>query len=151
MAKEFDGLRSLSENKQVVLRWTDEVLNQGKVDVVDELFAQDFSWTMPFNHEPLRGPEAIKETVSGFRTAFSNFAVDVEDVIAEGDQVALKYTASGTNDGELMGAPATGESAAWRVMHIFRLRDGKIVEDVTILDRMDLMEQLGQVQSPQGV
>jgi steroid delta-isomerase-like uncharacterized protein len=138
----------MSKNKEIVVRWTDEVLNQGNIDVVDELFAEDFSWEMPFNPGPLHGPEAMKETVSAFRAAFSDFAVDVEDVLAEGDKVALKYTASGTNDGEMMGAPATGESAEWRVMHVFTLRDGKIVDDVTILDRMGLMEQLGQAQRP---
>jgi predicted ester cyclase len=90
----------------------------------------------------------MKETVSAFRAAFSDFAVDVEDVLAEGDKVGLTYRASGTNGGEMMGTPATGESAGWRVMHIFTLRDSKIVDDVTILDRMALMEQLGQAQSP---
>jgi steroid delta-isomerase-like uncharacterized protein len=136
-----------SENKETVLRWTDEVLNQGNIDVVDELFAEDFRWQMPFNPEPLHGPEAMKETVAAFRDAFSDFAVEVEDVLAEGDKVALSYKASGTNDGEMMGAPATGKSAEWRVMHVFTLRDAKVVDDVTILDRMGLMEQLGKPQS----
>jgi steroid delta-isomerase-like uncharacterized protein len=137
----------MSKNKEIVLRWTEEVLNKGNMEAVDELFAEDFTWAMPFDPDPLHGPEAMKETVTAFRAAFSDFAVDVEDILVEDEKVALKYTASGTNDGEMMGAPATGESAAWRVMHLFTLRDGKIVDDVTILDRMGLMEQLGQAKS----
>jgi steroid delta-isomerase-like uncharacterized protein len=134
-------------NKEIVLRWAEEVLNQGKVDVVDELFAEDFVWHMPFSPEPLRGPEAMKQTVAAFLAAFPDFAVDVEEVLAEGDKVALKYTASGTNDGELLGEPATGAPAAWPVMHVFTLRDGKVVNDVTVLDRLRIMEQLGRAQT----
>jgi hypothetical protein len=44
----------MSKNKEIVVRWTDEVLNQGNIDIVDEMFAEDFSWEMPFSPEPLR-------------------------------------------------------------------------------------------------
>ena len=134
-------------NKDIVLRWAEEVLNQGRIGVVDELFADDFVWQMPFSPEPLHGPDAMKQTVEAFLVAFPDFAVEIEDVLAEGDKVALKYTASGTNDGELMGAAATGESARWPVMHVFTLRDGKIVNDVTVLDRLRVLEQLGRAES----
>jgi steroid delta-isomerase-like uncharacterized protein len=132
-------------NKEVVLRWAEEVLNEGKVEVVDELMADDFTWRMPFSREPLRGPQAMKEIVTAFLVAFPDFAVEVKNVIGEGDRVALEYIASGTNEGEFMGEPATGNSAAWRVLHVFTLREGSIVEDVTVLDRLTLFEQLGRV------
>jgi steroid delta-isomerase-like uncharacterized protein len=138
----------MSKNQAIVVRWTDEVLNRGNLDLVDELFAEDFTWEMPFNPEALHGPAAMKETVSAFRAAFTDFAVEVDHVLGEGDEVALTYRASGTNDGEMMGQPPTGESAEWRVMHVFTLRDGKIVHDVTVLDRMGLIEQLGLTGSP---
>jgi steroid delta-isomerase-like uncharacterized protein len=131
-------------NKEVVLRWADEVLGEGKVEVVDELMADDFTWRMPFNREPLRGPGAMKEIVTAFLAAFPDFAVEVKNVLAEADRVALEYIASGTNDGEFMGEPATGNAAAWRVLHIFTLRDGRVVEDVTVLDRLTILEQLGR-------
>jgi steroid delta-isomerase-like uncharacterized protein len=136
------------ENKAVVRRWAKEVVNQGNLDLVDELFAQEFSWEMPFSPEPLHGPEAMKQTVSTFRSAFPDLAIEIEDLVAEGDKVTAKYTATGTNDGEMMGNPPTGKSASWRVIHVFTFRDGKIVDDATVMDRLGLMEQLGQVQAP---
>ena len=133
----------MSENKVVVTRWAEEVLNRGKLEVVDELFADEFTWEMPFSPDPLHGPQAMKETVAAFLAAFSDFHVDVEDVLGEGDKVALKYTASGTNDGGFQGTAPTGKHASWYVQHVFTLRDGKIVADVTVLDRLGLLEQLG--------
>jgi predicted ester cyclase len=140
----------MDENKAVVTRWADEVLNQGKLDVVDELFAEEFTWEMPFSTEPLHGPEAMKQTVATFLAAFSDFHVDIEEVLGEGDKVALKYTASGTNDGELQGNAPTGAQASWYVQHIFTLRDRRIVADVTVLDRLGLLEQLGLVEATAG-
>jgi steroid delta-isomerase-like uncharacterized protein len=131
-------------NKEVVLRWAEEVLNEGRVAIVDELMAGDFTWRMPFSREPLRGPQAMKEIVATFLGAFPDFAVDVKNVVAEGDKVALEYVASGTNDGEFLGESATGNSATWRVLHVFTLRDGRVIEDVTVLDRLSLFEQLGR-------
>jgi steroid delta-isomerase-like uncharacterized protein len=135
----------MSENKVVVTRWAEEALNQGKLDVIDELFADEFTWEMPFSAEPLHGPQAMKKTVATFLAAFSDFHVEVAEVLGEGDKVALKYTASGTNDGEFQGAPPTGRHASWYVQHMFTVRDGKIIADVTVLDRRGLLEQLGLV------
>jgi steroid delta-isomerase-like uncharacterized protein len=134
----------VAENKEVVLRWAEEVLNQRRIDTIDELMADDFTWRMPFAPEPLRGPRAMKEIVSAFLGGFSDFAVEVKSVLAEGDKVALEYTASGTNDGEFLGSPPTGRRAEWTVLHIFTLRDEKVAEDVTVLDRLTLMQQLGR-------
>lgn len=137
-----------SANKEIVLRWAESVVNRGELDVVDELFAEEFSWDMPFNPEPLHGPEAMKETVTSFRTAFPDLSIEVDEIVAEGDKVALSYQASGTNHGEMMGEPATGESAEWRVTHVFTLREGRIVSDATVLDRARIIEQLSQAKQP---
>jgi steroid delta-isomerase-like uncharacterized protein len=132
------------EKKELVARWPDEVLNQRRIDVIDELVDEEVVWRMPFSPEPLRGREAMKEVVAAFLAGFSDFAVDVETVVAEGDRVALAYTAHGTNDGELLGAPPTGRRADFRAIHVFTLREGKIIADVTVADRLRLMEQLGR-------
>ena len=136
------------KNKALVKRWAEEVANRGELDVVDELFSEEFKWEMPFNPEPLHGPEAMKETVKAFRAGFPDLVLDIDYLLAEGDKVTLSYMASGTNDGEMMGAPATGREARWRVTHVFTLRDGKIVDDKTVIDRMRIMEQLGQAAVP---
>jgi steroid delta-isomerase-like uncharacterized protein len=135
----------MSQNHETVRRWAQEVLNQGRLDVVDEIFAPGFTWEMPFSEEPLHGPEAMRETVAAFRAAFSDFAIEVEDVLGDGDRIALSYRAHGTNDGEFLGSEPTGEYAEWRVMHVFTIRDGRIAADTTVLDRLGLLEKLGQL------
>jgi steroid delta-isomerase-like uncharacterized protein len=136
------------QNKAVVRRFFDEAVNGGQVEVVDELFSPEFSWQMPFSPETQHGPEAMKGMVSTLRGAFSDFDVRVEELIAEGDKVVARVTASGTQDAELMGMPASNKSATWKIVHVFTVRDGTITDDITVTDRMGMMEQLGHVPSP---
>ena len=120
------------ELKEFVLRANDELLNKGNLDFADEVFAMDYGD---------RGPEGIKEMVTGLRTAFPDLHVTVGEFVAEGERVAWLRTHSGTHQGEFMGVPATGKAVTWRTMVISRIVDGKIVEEVGI---SDLREQLGQ-------
>jgi steroid delta-isomerase-like uncharacterized protein len=136
------------ENKVTARRFFDDVVNGGDLDLIDEQFAEDLAFHMPFSPEPLSGPGSVKLTIAGLRGAFSDFKVVVEDLIAEGDIVVARLTASGTNDGELMGLPATNRPASWSVIHVMKFQDGKIVEDRVQGDRMGLMEQLGHIQPP---
>jgi ketosteroid isomerase-like protein len=101
------------DNKAVVRRFFDEAVNEGRVDVVDDLFSPRFSWQMPFSPETQHGPEGMKEIVTSLREAISDFDVRVDELIAEGDRVVAVVTASGTQDGELMGRPASNKRAAW--------------------------------------
>jgi steroid delta-isomerase-like uncharacterized protein len=139
-----------SDNKAVVQRFFDEAVNGQRVDVVDEIFSPDFEWRMPFSPETQREPSAMKGMLSTLHGAFSDFQVKVENLIAEGDKVVAQVSASGTQDGDLMGMPPGNKSASWTVVHVFTVRDGKITEDITALDRMGLMEQLGHVPAPTG-
>jgi steroid delta-isomerase-like uncharacterized protein len=130
-------------NKTIVKRWVEEVVNKGDLDLIEELFSEEFLWTNPFSAEPMCGPEAMRQMVTAFRSAFPDLAVNIEAILADGDKVTVLYTASGRNDGEMMGNPATGKSATWRAIHILTVHAHKIVEDVTVMDRLGLMEQLG--------
>lgn len=135
------------QNKTVIRRYIEDVVNRGDLDLVDELYAEQVMFHMPFSPEPLHGPESIKQTVAGFRTAFSDLSLKIEDLVAEDDVVVAHLTASGTNDGEMMGMPATNQPARWSLVHLITFKDGKIIEDRAFVDRMGLMEQLGHVQA----
>lgn len=82
--------------------------------------------------------------------AFSDFHTDVDAVLGEGDKVALKYPANGTNDGEFQRIAPTGKHASWYVQHVFTLRNGKIVADLAVLDRPGRLEQLGLIPAKAG-
>jgi steroid delta-isomerase-like uncharacterized protein len=136
------------ENKAVARRFFDDAVNGRDLDVIDEIFAEDFVYHVPFSPEPQSGPESIKQVVAGFHTGFSDFSAVVEQMAAEGDTVAIRLTLGGTNDGEMMGMPATNRQAKWSAVHMMTIRDGKVVEDRVLLDRVGMMEQLGQAPAP---
>jgi predicted ester cyclase len=116
------------QNKALILRANEELLNKGNLDFADEVFAADHV-------------EGIKKFVTALRTAFPDLHVSVDLVIAEGDMVAWRRTHTGTHQGKYMGVAPTGKSVTWRVMVTSHIVNGKIVEEWGI---EDLREQLGK-------
>ena len=82
------------------------------------------------------------------RTAWSDLHFTVEDLVAEGDKVALHWSCSGTHTGEWMGIPPTGKRVTWSGIGIHRVVGGKIVESWDMVDNLGLMQQLGIVPPP---
>jgi len=141
-----------ARNTAVVLRNYDEIWNQGKFEVAEEIVAKDF-----LDHPPTRffdigrvGPASLQEAARKFRTAFSDFHDTSELIVAEGDKVAYLGTIAGTSDGELFGFPPTGKSMQVRGINFFRLEDGQIVERWGQFDVLTMMQQLGLAPAPGG-
>jgi steroid delta-isomerase-like uncharacterized protein len=139
-------------NTAVVKRNYDEIWNQGKFEVAEEIVAKDFE-----DHPPTRffdigrtGPASLQEAARKFRIAFSDFHDTSEQILAEGDRVAYLGTISGTNDGELFGFPATGRKMEVRGINFFRLKDGQIIERWGQFDVLTMMQQLGLAPAPGG-
>ena len=134
-------------NEAMMRRFYDEVVNKGNLAEIDERIAQDL-----IEHNPppgvLSGPEGMKQSVAMFRAAFPDIHVTIHDVLAEGDKVVVRATASGTHRGELMGIPATGRRIAVDEIHIVRCVDGKVVEHWGVEDSLGMMQQLGLAESP---
>lgn len=89
------------------------------------------------------GRAKLRATTARMREALSDVRFDVQDMVAEGDRVAVRLTASGTPTGDFMGVPATGKTYRIGEMHWFRLADGRIVEHWHHHDRLGMMQQLG--------
>jgi steroid delta-isomerase-like uncharacterized protein len=139
---------SAQENKAIVRRYWG-VWEEGNTDLVDELLAPDY-----FNHTPASpdqptGPEGVKEVVSMFRNAMPDLKVVIEDMIAEGDKVAVRYTLEGTHESELFGVPPTGQRLSIKSISVERVSDGKIREHWRITDGLDMMQQLGVTSMPE--
>lgn len=136
--------------RQLIRRFIDEVWDQGKLDVVDQLVAPDC-----VTHDPaapggeLRGPDGYKQLVSMYRNAFPDAGFEIHDLIAEGDRVAARLTASGTHRGALMGLAPTGRRVSIGGISITRFRDGKQVESWSSYDQLGMLQQLGAVPSLQ--
>jgi steroid delta-isomerase-like uncharacterized protein len=135
---------SAEENKEIVRRFWG-VWEKGNIGLVDELVAPDY-----VNHSPgmpgqPEGPEGIKAVVSMFRAGMPDLRVLIEDVVAEGDKVVMRYRIEGTHEGELFGVPPTGRQVSIESITVERLSGGKIREHWRITDTLDMMQQLGAI------
>lgn len=133
------------ENIALAERWFDEVWNNGRAEAVDEMFATDGIAHGLGAGGDLYGPAEFKPFVEKFRGAFPNINITVEDAIAEGDKVALRWTARMKHEGDHLGFAATQKDAVIAGMSIVRVRDGQIVEGWNNWDQLGLMQQLGVV------
>jgi len=135
---------SIQESKAIVRRFAEEILNEKKLDRADEIMAQDYidHGAMPGQAAGLQG---FKSKGSMWAAAVPDLRVRTEDMFAEGDRVAVRWTAEGTQSGNLLGIPASGRSFRFKGMSIFRIAAGKIAEQWEEWDKLDLMQQLGVV------
>jgi steroid delta-isomerase-like uncharacterized protein len=143
------GCPMSEENKALVRRQLEEVFNKHNPGAVDQFFGPDY-----VNHNAPPGlpndREGLKASVSGFLSAFPDLKVTSDFQVAEGDKVVMRYTATGTHTGELMGMPATGKRVHMTGISIARVAGGKIVEEWNEADMMGMMQQLGVVPAPGG-
>jgi steroid delta-isomerase-like uncharacterized protein len=137
----------MSERTQLVHRFYEEVINAGDIDKIDQLVAEDF-----VEHEQFPGISSDREGVKEFfrllRGAFPDVHFTTEDVIADGELVAARFTMTGTHDGEFMGVPATSKQVTVSGIDIIRVRDGKCVEHWGQFDALGLLQQLGALPAP---
>ena len=133
------------DNKAVSRRFITEVFNDGKYEVADELLAENFSAHSSGNDQ---GRDEFKEMVRAFRGAFPDYHCTIDDQIAEGDQVATRWTFHGTQTGPLMGLPPTGRPVEVTGVAIDRVVDGQLVESWLELDMNRMLQQLGAAPPP---
>lgn len=138
---------STEENKALVRRLLD-VWETGDVDLIDELLAPDYVNHSPASPEQPTDPEGLKGAVSMFRSAIPDLKMVVEDIIAEGDKVVLRYTLQGTHEGELFGIPPTGKRLSVKGIAVERVSDGQIREHWRVTDELGMMQQLGVIPEP---
>jgi steroid delta-isomerase-like uncharacterized protein len=132
---------SLDENKALVRRFVDEIFVQGRAETIDELLADDFvAHTWPSTGHP---KDDLKNATERAHGALTNPRFTIDDMIAEGDRVAVRLTTGATQTGSFMGMPPSGKSYEISEIHIFRLRDGKVIEHWHQFDQMGMMKQLG--------
>ena len=122
----------------------EEGINQGNIDLFDELVAMDV-----IDHEEMPGlepnREGVKQFFTMFRGAFPDLHFHVEELLATGDRVVARLQIHGTHEGEFMGIASTGKKIQVNAIDIFRVADGKIAEHWGITDSMTMMQQLGAI------
>lgn len=133
---------STDTNKQLVRRFVQEIFVAGRSESVDDLVAPDFvshTWGMTED-----GPAKLKATIERLSTTLRDAEFTVDDLIAEDNRVAARLTASATVVDEFMGMPAAGKRYTIGEIHIFRIRDGKMVEHWHQYDTAGMMRQISE-------
>jgi predicted ester cyclase len=137
---------SPEENKAVIRRLVDEVWNRANLDAVEELVAPEYG-----QQGTVSGPSGLRKNLEGLRTARPDLQYTIDDLVAEGDRVVLRWHSTGTHTGPaqlpLVAEPLapTGKTITVRGMTVFRLAEGKLVEFWALQDRLAWFEQLGLV------
>ena len=138
---------STEENKALVGRYVEEFWNQGNEAAAAELIAPEY-----VAHDPAvpgrTGPEGETRALQVYRVAAPDLHFTVEDLIAEGDRVVVRWASHGTHLGDLLGIPPTGKVAAATGITILRIAGGKLVEMWQDWDRLGLLQQLGAIPRP---
>ncbi len=141
---------STEDNKASMRRSIEEGVNQGNIAVFDELCAPNWVYHDPAN-PGVRTLEDYKRFVTETRSAFPDFQMTIEDLIAEGDKVVVRGTIRGTNTGDIetpMHIPATGKPITITGISIVRFAGGKAVEVWNQGDSLGLLQQLGLIPVP---
>jgi steroid delta-isomerase-like uncharacterized protein len=130
------------ELKALERRFFDEMLNRGNLSAGDDLFAED---SVDYAGFPGQAPgrEGFKQAVVMMHTAFPDIHYTIEDMVAEGDRIATRWTLRGTHKGEFFGIPATGTQVSVEGIHILRFADGQIVECWEFWDQLSMLRQIG--------
>src|SRR5207237_4031765 len=142
---------STETNRAVVYRWVEGGWNKGNLDLVDEMYAPNYTLHDPSAPGFPGGTEAFKGFVTTFRTALPDIHFTIDDTIAQGNMVVWRFTARATHLGPLMGIPPTGKSATVTGIVISRFdENGKWAEDYINWDTLGMLQQIGVVPMPEN-
>lgn len=134
---------SIEDNKALLRRFF-EVANKGTLSIIDELCAPEYVYHGTTGDMTR---EQFKQYAAGLLAVFPDLIGSVDDMIAEGDKIAARYTLQGTHQGAFKGIAPTGKKIMLKGIEIDRLAGGKFIETWTISDTLGLMQQLGVIPS----
>lgn len=131
-------------NKEVARRFREDLWNTGDLSLAEAIIAEDclLHSRVPFPIDFARGPDAVRHLIFFYRMAFSDIQVTAEQIVAEGDMVAVRWTARARHTGHLIGLPPTGRETITTGIDMLRIADGKIAEGWVDWDALGLLEQL---------
>jgi predicted ester cyclase len=120
---------SIENNKIVVQRWVDEIINNAKFEVMSDLAITSIA-------------AAQREIIGRVRSAFSDVQMTIDEMVTEDDKVVTFWQAEGTHTGNWRGIAPTGKRVTWNGTSLYYLHEGKIEEEYTNWNRLDMYEQL---------
>ncbi len=135
---------TIEANKASMHRFT-ELINTASEKLAGELIAPEAIFHVPGRPEPMRGPTGYLAIIGMMRAGFPNIQWTLEEMIAEADKVAARFTMRGTHQGTFFGVPPTGKKIEVKAMNFYRFAGGQIVEEHGQPDLLGLLQQIGAV------
>jgi hypothetical protein len=127
------------ENITLIRKYIEDRWNQRKLWLIDELVAPSFVIHTPIGDIDL---PTLKDGITSYLQSFPDSSVDLEDILAHGDKVAIRYSFTGTHSGDFMGVKATGKKTLCTGMAFYRIANRRIVEGWFVEDTLGLLQQL---------
>jgi steroid delta-isomerase-like uncharacterized protein len=140
---------STETNKAIIRRMLEQVWNEGRVDLVEEFFTEDYVQHVA-GQPTATGSEVAREGAILAREAYPDIRLSIDAQLAEGDYVAARWTMTGTQTGEFYGMPATGKKVNQTGMTFYRLENGRIAEIWFLADMLGTLQQLGAIPAPEA-
>jgi steroid delta-isomerase-like uncharacterized protein len=141
-----EGGNMLTEqNKATARRWSEELWGRGNLAIADEIIAPDYVRHDPGDPFPARGPEDVKRIVTMLRTMLPDLNIEIEAMLAEGNMVVSRYTATATDTVGYMGMAPTGKTIRTTAIQFFQFDNGKVVESWAVRDDLGTLRQLGHL------
>jgi predicted ester cyclase len=140
---------SAEENSALARRVVEEAINGRRLEVLDEVIADDYVEHTPLPPGFPEGRDGLRQAIATTLNAFPDFQYTIDDEIVEGDKIVHRLTATGTHERDFLGIPATGKRATWGEIHMGRIWDGKSVDHWAQIDQLGMLQQLGAIPSPQ--
>ena len=142
----------MGDNAALIRRWFEQVWNQGDEATIDALCAKDVIGYGQAEHgADIHGAEQFKQLWRGFRSAFSEIYVEIQDTIEQGDRVVARWTMTMKHSGAFMGIAPTGKVVSVNGTSIQRLAGGQIIAGWDNWDQLGLLVQLGAVPPAQFI
>ena len=135
---------SIETNKLIMRRFT-EFINTASEKLATQLVSPNAVFHVPGRPEPMRGPAGYLAIIGMMRGGFPDVQWTLEEMVAEGDKVAARFTMRGTHQGNFFGAPPTGKKIEVNAMNFYHFSDGQIVEEHGQPDLLGLMQQIGAI------
>lgn len=129
-------------NKESLRRQIEEVWNKGNLEILPEIISPDFLFIDPSGVE-LKGPEGFKQLVSVWRNVFPDLHFAIDDLIAEGEKLAARFTYTGTFKGKYGDIEPTGNQIKMTEALFFLFKEGKVVEQLNFIDWFSFYQQSG--------
>ncbi len=137
------------ETNEQIMRLFTEFINTASEGLANEIISPEAIFHVPGRPEPMRGPAGYLAIIAMMRGGFPDIQWTLEEIIAEDDRVAARFTMRGTHQGTFFGVPPTGNKVQVQAMNFYRLSSGQFVEEYGQPDLLGLLQQIGAVPKPQ--